>query len=180
MLTRGLMGFPRYPLRILRSLPRALPNLDESPVFAGIPGTGLVAKVTDRLTRPFSNRESGVLAHTHYKAPKTCFNGRISPHRRFAFGQLTLDEVKEVKNKHGVTVNDVVVSVCAGRRPQLAARARRPALRPARRAGAGLGQDGRGDGHLRQPDHADERSLLHQRAERRCAGWRRRTALWLR
>jgi len=114
MLTRGLMGFPRYPLRILRSLPRALPNLDESPLFAAIPGTGLVAKVADRLTRPLSNRESGVLAHTQYKAPKTCFNGRLSPHRRFAFGQLTLDEVKEVKNKHSVTVNDVIVSICAG------------------------------------------------------------------
>jgi diacylglycerol O-acyltransferase / wax synthase len=114
MLTRGLMGFPRYPLRILRSLPRALPNLDESPVFAGIPGTSLVAKATDRLTRPLSNRETGVLAHTNYKAPKTCFNGRISPHRRFAFGQLDLDEVKEVKNKHRCTVNDVVVSICAG------------------------------------------------------------------
>ena len=38
MLTRGLMGLPRYPLRILRSLPRALPNLDESPVFATPPG----------------------------------------------------------------------------------------------------------------------------------------------
>src|SRR5436309_9125983 len=63
MLTRGLMGVPRYPLRILRSLPRALPNLDESPVLASIPGTSLVAKVADRLTRPFSNRETGVLAH---------------------------------------------------------------------------------------------------------------------
>jgi diacylglycerol O-acyltransferase len=114
MLTRGLLGFPRYPLRMLRSLPRALPNLDESPVFAGIPGAGLVAKVTDRLTRPISSRETGVLAHTTYKAPKTCFNGRISPHRRFAFGQLNLDEVKEVKNKHRCTVNDVVVSICAG------------------------------------------------------------------
>src|SRR3954467_15391534 len=114
MLTRGLMGIPKYPLRILRSLPRALPNLDESPVFAGIPGTSAVAKLADRLTRPLSNRESGVLAHTTYKAPKTCFNGRISPHRRFAFGQLTLDEVKEVKNKHNCTVNDVVVSICAG------------------------------------------------------------------
>jgi diacylglycerol O-acyltransferase len=114
MLTRGLVGVPRYPLRILRSLPRALPNLDESPVFAGIPGTGLVAKAADRLSRMVSSRESGVLAHTQFKAPKTCFNGRISPHRRFAFGQLDLDEVKQVKNKHGVTVNDVVVSVCAG------------------------------------------------------------------
>src|SRR3954464_13803460 len=114
MLTRGLMGIPKYPLRILRSLPRVLPNLDESPVFAGIPGTSAVAKLADRFTRPLSNRESGVLAHTSYKAPKTCFNGRISPHRRFSFGQLTLDEVKEVKNKYGCTVNDVVVSVCAG------------------------------------------------------------------
>jgi len=114
MLTRGLLGFPRYPLRMLRSLPRALPNLDESPVFAGIPGTGLVAKLTDRLTRPISSRETGVLAHTTQKAPKTRFNGRISPHRRFAFGQLDLDEVKEVKNKHRCTVNDVVISICAG------------------------------------------------------------------
>jgi diacylglycerol O-acyltransferase len=99
---------------MLKSLPRALPNLDASPVFAGIPGTGLVAKVADRLTRPISNRETGVLAHTSYKAPKTCFNGRISPHRRFSFGHLELDEVKAVKDKHGCTVNDVVVSVCAG------------------------------------------------------------------
>jgi diacylglycerol O-acyltransferase len=114
MLTRGLIGFPRYPLRMLRSLPRALPNLDESPVFAGIPGTGLVAKVADRITRPLGNRETGVLAHTNYKAPKTKFNGRISPHRRYAFGQIPLDEVKEVKNKYGCTVNDVVVSICAG------------------------------------------------------------------
>jgi len=114
MLTRGLMGLPRYPLRVLRSLPRALPNLDEAPVFSTLPGAGLVAKVTDRLTRPISSRETGVLAHTTYKAPKTCFNGRISPHRRFVFGQLDLDEVKEVKNKQRCTVNDVVVSICAG------------------------------------------------------------------
>jgi diacylglycerol O-acyltransferase len=114
MLTRGLMGLPRYPMRLLRSLPTALPNLDESPVLASIPGTSAIAKVTDRLSRLVSNRESGVLAHTHYKAPKTCFNGRISPHRRFAFGKLDLDEVKEVKNKHHCTVNDVVVSICAG------------------------------------------------------------------
>ena len=31
-----------------------------------------------------------------------------------AFGQLSLDEVKQAKNAHGVTVNDVVVSICAG------------------------------------------------------------------
>jgi diacylglycerol O-acyltransferase / wax synthase len=33
---------------------------------------------------------------------------------RFVFGQLRLDEVKAVKNARGCTVNDVVVSICAG------------------------------------------------------------------
>jgi len=45
---------------------------------------------------------------------KTSFSGRVSPHRRYAFGQLSLADVKEVKNRYGCTVNDVVVSICAG------------------------------------------------------------------
>jgi diacylglycerol O-acyltransferase / wax synthase len=115
MLTRGLIGVPRYPVRLLRSLPRALPNLDESPVFAGIPGTSLVARAADRVAQVFTGGgESGVLAHTQMRAPKTCFNGRISQHRRVAFGQISLDEVKTVKDEYGCTVNDVVVSICAG------------------------------------------------------------------
>jgi diacylglycerol O-acyltransferase / wax synthase len=36
------------------------------------------------------------------------------PHRRVAFTQQSLDEVKQVKNHFGVTVNDVVVAICAG------------------------------------------------------------------
>ena len=46
-------------------------------------------------------------------APKTSFNGRVSPHRRFAFGSLSLDTVKRLKNELGITVNDVVVALCA-------------------------------------------------------------------
>jgi WS/DGAT/MGAT family acyltransferase len=46
--------------------------------------------------------------------PRTSFNGRVSAHRRFAFGRLSLQTVKDIKNAHGYTVNDVVVSICAG------------------------------------------------------------------
>jgi diacylglycerol O-acyltransferase len=46
--------------------------------------------------------------------PHTSFNGRVSAHRRIVFGRLPLDDVKDAKNIHGVTVNDVVVSICAG------------------------------------------------------------------
>jgi WS/DGAT/MGAT family acyltransferase len=48
------------------------------------------------------------------EAPHTPFSKPLSAHRRFAFGSLPLAEVKAVKNAHGVTVNDVVVALCAG------------------------------------------------------------------
>jgi WS/DGAT/MGAT family acyltransferase len=106
MVARGLLGVPRYPLRALRSLPRAIPNIDETP-FGVLPGAGAVSRLTGAITR--SSRPRSPL-----RAPKTRFNGRISAHRRFAFGKLSLDEVKAAKNEHGTTVNDVVVSICAG------------------------------------------------------------------
>ena len=112
MLARGIAGLPLYPVRALRSLPSALPNLDETP-FGAIPGTQTVARLAERASRVV--RRDGVLERrSPLRAPKTSFNARVSAHRRFAFGQLSLAEVKKVKNEHGVTVNDVVVSICAG------------------------------------------------------------------
>jgi WS/DGAT/MGAT family acyltransferase len=112
MLGRGLMGLPKYPARVLRALPSTLPNVtDARGVFGGIPGAGTVAGAAGALQRVTGGQAP---PPTKLRAPKTSFNGRISPHRRFAFGQLSLDDVKKVKNHHGTTVNDVVVSICAG------------------------------------------------------------------
>ena len=114
MLMRGLAGLPRYPARMLRSLPNALPNLDET-AFSAIPGAGTMARASDELLRTVRGpREGGELERSNHRAPRTSFNGRVSPHRRFVFGRLSLDEVKAVKDEHGCTVNDVVVSICAG------------------------------------------------------------------
>ena len=55
-----------------------------------------------------------MLQRSNLTRPRTSFNGRVSPHRRFAFGHLSLAEVKSLKNHYGVTVNDVIVSLCAG------------------------------------------------------------------
>ncbi len=114
MLARGLMGLPRYPVRMLRSLPGALPNLDATP-FGNVPGAETIAKASERLRKTLrGEREGGELERASHKPPRTSFNGRVSPHRRFVFGQLSLDAVKDVKNAHGCTVNDVVVAICAG------------------------------------------------------------------
>ena len=47
-------------------------------------------------------------------APRTPFNSTITPHRRFAFRTVPLDDIKAIKNACGATLNDVVMAVCAG------------------------------------------------------------------
>ena len=49
-----------------------------------------------------------------FAAPRTSLNGSITPHRRFSFVPVALDDIKSVKNALGGTVNDVVLAVCAG------------------------------------------------------------------
>ena len=46
--------------------------------------------------------------------PRTSFNGALGPRRTFATCTLSLTEVKRVKERHGVTVNDVVLGVVGG------------------------------------------------------------------
>ena len=114
MLARGLLGVPRYPLRVLRALPSTMPNVEEVPsIFGAIPGAGTVGRIAGRVQQVVS-RNGPAPEHTKLVAPRTSFNGRVSAHRRFAFGQLPLDAVKTIKDEHGCTVNDVVVSICAG------------------------------------------------------------------
>ncbi|HUY86513.1 MAG TPA: wax ester/triacylglycerol synthase family O-acyltransferase [Acidimicrobiales bacterium] len=61
------------------------------------------------------NRQPGVNPPPGpFSAPKTSLNGTISAHRRISFTDISLDEVKLVKNTFGGTVNDVVLAVCSG------------------------------------------------------------------
>ncbi len=55
-----------------------------------------------------------VLSRPTLIAPHSILNDAITPHRRWAFGSIELEEVKEVKNRMEVTVNDVIISMCAG------------------------------------------------------------------
>jgi len=47
-------------------------------------------------------------------APSTPFNVEIGPHRRVAFVRADLGELKAIKDVHGGTVNDVILSVVTG------------------------------------------------------------------
>jgi WS/DGAT/MGAT family acyltransferase len=114
MLGRGLAGVPSQPLRMLRSLPTVIPNLSDFPGIGAIPGAPTVSRALAKAWGILpGTRDIGVLESTTARPPKTPFNARISSHRSFAFGSLPLDSVKALKNELGITVNDVVVALCA-------------------------------------------------------------------
>jgi WS/DGAT/MGAT family acyltransferase len=46
--------------------------------------------------------------------PRTSLNAAITPHRKVAFATVSLDDVKELKNTLGATVNDVILAICTG------------------------------------------------------------------
>lgn len=46
--------------------------------------------------------------------PRVSFNASLTARRSFATATLPLEDIKEVRRRHGVTVNDVVLAVVAG------------------------------------------------------------------
>jgi WS/DGAT/MGAT family acyltransferase len=59
-------------------------------------------------------RDTSKIVTAGMSAPDTVFNVEIGPHRRFQMTQTDLDDLKRVKNAHGGTVNDVILSIVAG------------------------------------------------------------------
>jgi WS/DGAT/MGAT family acyltransferase len=115
MLARGIAGVPRQPVRFVRSLPRALPHLDQVPHIRSIPGVPRVAALARRAGRAMPGLSDGAFLETpHITPPRTRMSGRITGGRSVAFTSTSLNEVKTIKNHFGVTVNDVVMSVVAG------------------------------------------------------------------
>ncbi|MFI6796415.1 wax ester/triacylglycerol synthase family O-acyltransferase [Streptosporangium canum] len=109
MLAAALTRSVAHPARALRSLGRMAADLDAIPVAAALPGARTVAAAT-RMIRG-DRRE---LPETpSLSAPRTPFNGPISAGRRFSYGSIPLADVKRVAGVFGLSVNDVVMTLCA-------------------------------------------------------------------
>jgi WS/DGAT/MGAT family acyltransferase len=59
-------------------------------------------------------RDTSKIVTAGMSAPDSVFNVEIGPHRRFQMVQTDLGDLKKVKNAHGGTVNDVILSIVAG------------------------------------------------------------------
>lgn len=111
LLRRGVTSAALNPLEVLRTVPRSLSYLDELPGASNFPGVGVVSDLAGKVNRALGGGEH--VGHRTLRAPRTPFNGQITPHRRFAFGSVDLEDVKRVKNHFSMTVNDVVMTLTA-------------------------------------------------------------------
>jgi diacylglycerol O-acyltransferase len=102
MAAARLAWLPVQTVRITNELVRVLPTLAPaaSAVLGGLLGLG--------------RGDGGVIPSAPGRAPATPFNKPITAHRRLAVRSVDLATVKTVKTAFGVSVNDVVMAMCAG------------------------------------------------------------------
>jgi diacylglycerol O-acyltransferase len=103
-------------------LARSARSLLEQPVRATSLGTGLLQRLpwlavaaADRL--PVLDRihhHDPLLPHLGLRAPHTPFNAPVSARRCWAFADLSLTDIKRLKCATRLTVNDIVMALCAG------------------------------------------------------------------
>jgi diacylglycerol O-acyltransferase / wax synthase len=87
----GLLRFVTRPLRLANLLPTT------------------VSTVVKTLRRA----RNGLAMAPPFAAPPTMFNDSVTPQRNVAFTECKLAEIKAVKNRFNVKVNDVVMALCA-------------------------------------------------------------------
>jgi WS/DGAT/MGAT family acyltransferase len=103
LLLRSAMRTAVSPARALRvgyELARSIPGLKPLQSLPALVGLG-------RDRDEFLSRPTLI-------APRSLLNRPITGHRRWAFGNVSLDTVKALKDAAGTTVNNVVISVSAG------------------------------------------------------------------
>jgi hypothetical protein len=108
MLAGAAVHTATHPVRAVQSVVRAAGDLDAIPLAAGLPGAKLIAKAARLVTGDRQQRPE----LPSLSVPRTPLNGPISGRRHFSFGSLSLKDVRSVAKANGISVNDVVMTLC--------------------------------------------------------------------
>lgn len=114
LLAMWAKGVPRAPLNVLDRITTVLPHVDMAASALGLPGSSRISRTMSRVRIRLGSGEEQVIERPALKAPRGPYGARLSPHRVFGLGSVSLDDVKAVKNVFGVKVNDVVICLVSG------------------------------------------------------------------
>jgi len=114
----------RRPEKMIRLSVRTMRDLAASTQSGGLraladmiaqPMPGPVGKVMrERLRAQSGDDTDRPPALPPTQAPHTPWNRAITPHRRFAYTTVQLDDAKTIRRAFGCTFNDVVMALCSG------------------------------------------------------------------
>jgi diacylglycerol O-acyltransferase / wax synthase len=117
MAVRGLAKFAARPLQLATVVPMT------------------ASTIVDIVRRARSGRTMAA----PFRAPRTPFNDSITRRRNIAYAGLDLDDIKTIKTRFNVTINDVVMGTVRRGAAQVLARSRSAARHLAGGHGAGVG-----------------------------------------
>jgi len=114
LLARAVLGYatrPREGLRLQLRLLRMLADLSGNPAVRQVAMTAIPG--IRRFARLNRAEAADPPALPNRPAPRTPWNQSVTPHRRFAMQTLRLSDAQTVKRAFDITVNDVVLALCA-------------------------------------------------------------------
>jgi WS/DGAT/MGAT family acyltransferase len=122
LLWRTARQFARSPERFIRLTVRTLRDVGASTRNGGL--QTLAEVIAQPLPGPFgqllrdrlrgsSNEVDDPPALPATPAPRTPWNASITPHRRFSYTTIPLDDAKTIRRAFGCTFNDVVMALCS-------------------------------------------------------------------
>lgn len=100
--------------RLLTSPPRAVPHLIDLPGASRVPGSRAVSAVADTVVSLAARRiGSGRVLERSQSAPRTTFNGALTPHRSFGYDSVPLADIERVATAFGHPVDAVALAMTA-------------------------------------------------------------------
>jgi diacylglycerol O-acyltransferase / wax synthase len=92
----------------------ALLALAAKDVFALLPAVPVVLRRAREVRRARLARAPELAPAQPHTARPTSLNGKLGPHRRYAFVSFAIADIKTIKDTFNVSVNHVYLAVCAG------------------------------------------------------------------
>ncbi|GAA4760546.1 wax ester/triacylglycerol synthase family O-acyltransferase [Nocardioides endophyticus] len=74
----------------------------------------LVTPSAQLITKTVGRARAGTAMAAPFSAPRTSFNGTITGQRAIALADMDIEDIRQIKNATGTTVNDVVLAIAGG------------------------------------------------------------------